>query len=103
MVYDKVLRKINYLEYREPKSLNIYKCGDDKIELVGLRVNEHASLDLTAENVFSQWSEANNASVSVVRTEKKYDKEREHEVFEMLQTGCLITDDKLFNVLSKLK
>lgn len=103
VVYDKVLRKINYLEYREPKSLNIYKCGADKIELVGLRVNEHSSLDLTGENVFSQWTEANNASVSVVRTEKKYDKEREHEVFEMLQTGCLITDDKLFNVLSKLK
>lgn len=71
VVYDKVLRKISYLEYREPKSLNIYKCGDDKIELVGLRVNEHSPLDLTAENVFSQWSEANNASVSVVRHRKK--------------------------------
>lgn len=102
VVYDKVLKKIQYLEYREPKSLNIYKCDTSKIELVGIRVNEQSDLDLTAENVFEQWNESNNSSVTIINSEREYTKERELEVFELLQTGCLITNDKLFSILSKL-
>ncbi|MBL7883044.1 MAG: hypothetical protein JNL69_03175 [Bacteroidia bacterium] len=102
VVYDKVLKKIKFLEYREPKSLHIYKCNNDNIELVGLKVNEHSNLNLTAENVFEQWNANNNASVTIVKSKRDYIKEREMEVFELLQTGCLITDDKLFTVLSKL-
>jgi hypothetical protein len=37
--------------------------------------------------------------VNVIKTERPYAKEREVEVFELLQSGCLITDERLFNVL----
>jgi len=99
VVYDKVLTKIKFLEYRDEKTLNIFKCMDDKIALVGLRVKEHSSLDLTAPDIFSQWTNNNTSSINVIKTEKKYIKERGVEIFELLQTGCLITDDKLFNIL----
>jgi hypothetical protein len=99
MVYDKVMRKIKFLEYREKKTLNIFHCTDEGITLVGIRVHEHSSLDLTADNVFTQWTESNNRAVNVIKTERPYAKEREVEVFELLQSGCLITDERLFNVL----
>lgn len=99
VVYDKVLTKIKFLEYRDEKTLNIFKCMDDKIVLVGLRVKEHSSLDLTAPDIFSQWTNNNTSSINVIKTEKNYVKERGVEIFELLQTGCLITDDKLFNLL----
>ncbi|MES2140004.1 MAG: DUF6495 family protein [Bacteroidota bacterium] len=99
VVYDKVLTKIKFLEYRDEKTLNIFKCMDDKIALVGLRVKEHSSLDLTAPDIFSQWTNNNTSSINVIKTEKEYIKERGVEIFELLQTGCLITDDKLFNLL----
>lgn len=100
VVYEKVLGKVKFLEYREPKTLNIFNCQENKIVLIGLRVKEHSSLDLTAPDIFNQWSESHTSSVNVIKTEKKYVKERGEEVFELLQNGCLITDDKLFNILN---
>jgi hypothetical protein len=99
VVYDNVLSKIKFLEYREPKTLNIFNCTNDKIILVGLRVNEHSPLDLTASDIFSQWTDNKTSAVNIIKTEKNYVKERGLEVFELLQSGCLITDDKLFNLL----
>ena len=102
LVYEKVMSKINYLEYRDQKSMNIFHCMIDKIVLVGLRVKENSTFDLTAEDVFSQWNESTLKAVNVIKTEKKYVKERGEEVFELLQNGCFITDDKLYKLISKL-
>jgi hypothetical protein len=102
LVYDKVLGKISYLEYRDSKTLNIFYFGVEKVQLTGLRVKETSTLDLTSPDVISQWNSANNASVNIVRSEKKYEKERQQEIFELLQTGCMITDDRLFKLLNTL-
>ncbi|MCE3279744.1 MAG: hypothetical protein K0S44_1935 [Bacteroidetes bacterium] len=102
VVYDKVLSKISYLEFREPKTLNIFHFTEDKIKLIGLRVKETSSLDLTDQDVISQWNQANNASVNLVRSERAYEKEKQLEVFELLQAGCLITNDRLFKLLSSM-
>lgn len=99
LVYDKVLRKIKFLEFRDAKTLNIFKCTEGKIKLLGLRVNESSTLDLTTPDVLSKWNQNNSGNVTVVRTEKNYSKERELEMFDLLQTGCLITDDRLYNLL----
>lgn len=99
MVYEKVLSKIQFLEYRDAKTLNIFNCLEDKIILVGLHVKEHSSLDLTSSEIFDQWTKNNTGSINVIKTEKKYTKERAIEVFDLLQSGSLITDDKLFNLL----
>jgi hypothetical protein len=98
-VYDKVLRKIKFLEFRDAKTLNIFNCTEEKIKLLGIRVNESSDLDLTAPDVLSKWNESNSANVTVVRTEKNYVKERELEMFELLQTGCIISNDRLYNML----
>ncbi|HET6227414.1 MAG TPA: DUF6495 family protein [Bacteroidia bacterium] len=102
MVYEKVLRKINFLEYREKKTLNIFHFTEDAIVLVGLRVNEHSQLDLTAEDISAQWNESHGNAINVMKTERPYIKERNVEVLELLESGCLITDERLFNVLKVL-
>jgi hypothetical protein len=102
VVYDKVLSKINYLEYRDTKTLNLFHFGKDKVELIGIRVKETSPLDLTSDAVMNQWNEANNTSVNIIRSERKYEKEKQVEIFELIQTGCLITDDRLFKLLSTL-
>lgn len=102
VVYDKVLSKIKFLEYRDEKTLNIFNCAEEKITLVGLRVKEQSDLNLTAPEVFTQWNESHTSAVNVIKTEKNYSKERGIEVFELLQNGCLITDDRLFKLLSEM-
>lgn len=102
LVYEKVMSKIEYLEYRDNKSLNVFHFTNDKIVLMGLRVKENQSLDLMADNVFEQWNQSSMNAVNLVKTEKGYLKERGLEIFELLQTGCFITDGNLFNLLKKL-
>ncbi len=102
LVYEKVMNKIEFLEFRDNKSLNIFHFMEDKIVLVGLRVKENSSLDLLNENVFDQWNQSNMSSVTLVKTEKQYVNEKGEEVFELMQTGCYITDERLFNVLKDL-
>ncbi len=102
LVYEKVLSKIKFLEYRDAKTLNIFNCLDDKISLVGLRVKENISLDLTAPDTFNQWANNNSSAVNIIKSEKIYAKERGIEIFELLQSGCLITDDKLFTTLIEM-
>jgi PKD repeat protein len=102
IVYDKVLSKISYLEYRDEKTLNIFYFAENKVKLIGLRVKEGSKLDLTATDVLGQWTNNNHASVNLVKSERDYEKEKQLEIFELLQNGCLITDDKLFKMLDSI-
>ncbi len=102
LVYEKVMSKIDYLEYRDNKSLNLFHFTNEKIVLVGLRVKESSNLDLMSHNVFDAWNQSNMNSVNLIKTEKAYLKEKGIEIFELLQTGCLISDGKLFNLLKEL-
>ncbi len=102
LVYEKVMNRIDYLEYRDQKSLNIFHFTDEKIILRGLRVKEQSKMDLTVGNIFEQWNQESTDSVNLVRSEKKYLLDKGTEVFELLQTGCFITDGKLFELLNRL-
>ena len=102
IVYDKVLEKISYLEFRDEKTLNVFYFMEDAVKLIGLRVKEGGKLNFTAPDVLEQWNNANNSSVHVVRSERKCEKEKKLEIFELLQSGCLITDDKLFKLLDSM-
>ena len=102
LVYEKVMNKIEFLEYRDNKSLNLFRFTEDKVVLLGIRVKENSKLDLMAEGVFDQWKNSDSDAVNLVRSEKQYRGEKGVEVFELLQTGCFITDGKLFNLLQQL-
>jgi len=101
LVYEKVMNKIEFLEYRDNKSLNIFHFTENKVQLLGIRVKENSKLDLMAEGVFDQWNVNDSNAIHLVKSEKMYTKDKGQEVFELLQTGCLITDGKLYNLLQQ--
>lgn len=105
VVLDKVLRKVQFVEHRGERDLIVFHCGKEEIELFGLTVSEELEVDLTNEaSVISMLlnSEMLDGKVKSFRQTKSYTKERELEVFEMIQSGCLITDDSIFNTLKGL-
>ena len=101
MVYEKVLTNIRFLEYRDAKTLNIFKFEEDHISLVGLRVKENSSIDLTDPAVFKLTNET-VGGLSVIKSEKKYTTGKQMEVFDLIQTGCLVTDEKLFDLIKSM-
>jgi NAD-specific glutamate dehydrogenase len=100
VVYDKVMQKIKYAEYRDEKTLNLYYFGNEKVELVGMKVSANSKLNLNSDDLFKEWKTNNDAGVNIFKSERIYIKQREEEVFEMLQNGCTITNEKYFKLLS---
>ncbi|MBA3971301.1 MAG: hypothetical protein H0X46_04030 [Bacteroidetes bacterium] len=103
LVYEKVLSKIKYLEYRDEKILTIFCCLPEKILLAGITVKEGSSLSLLTPGAFKTWNEKEANDVNIIKSERTYLKDRGSEVFELLQKGCVITDDYLFNVLNNIE
>ncbi len=102
MVYEKVLGNIELLEYRDSKTLNIFKFESDKILLVGLRVNENSPIDLTQPGMFSKLDSDTIGAVSVIKTERAYKGNKQMEVFDLIQNGCVVTDEKLFDLIMNI-
>ena len=98
VVFESILRKINFLEYRDKTSLQVFQCLPEKLVVVSMESSDSA-VDFTNAEFIKRASTNPPASLKVYTTDKAYKRDRESELFEMLQTGCVITDDKLFKTL----
>ncbi len=100
IVFEKTLQKIEYLEHRSKQGLNIFHCQADKMVMVGLTVEGKSTLDFTKnqtpEEMITQLR-ASGARLRMYQAEKKYDPNRSAELYKMMEQGCLITNDHLFN------
>lgn len=105
IVMEKVLQNIKYLEYREAKSVMLFECGKDQINLIGLTITGNIEVDLTNNSSIQKLLEnnkINDDTISVFKTVKNYTKVREIELFEMTQNNCLVSDGSLFYTLNKM-
>lgn len=101
MMFETSLKKVQYLKLREPKEIKVFRCDVDKIVLMGLVADEKTPVDFTK---LVDLKEIMNYTegLSIYRNEKTYDGNREQEVFKMMETGSLISDSQLFDLLEKL-
>lgn len=98
IVFETSLKKIEYLENCSAGSLLLFKCEDEQLSLLGVNSND-AEIDFTQTDFVSKLKDN---SLSVFYSQKPYSKNREEEVFEMLEQGCSITDGKLFESLKHI-
>ena len=100
VVFESILRKTKFIEHRGKNFLRIFQCLSEKLVLVAMEANEEEGVNFN-DPAFLNLATANPPkSLSVYTANKPFTRNREIEVFEMLQTGCVITDDKLFKTLS---
>jgi hypothetical protein len=80
VVWESILRSTKYLNKVEEESAYYFKCDTDKIYLIKVDKTEAAA---------EQFS-----------TSKEYNKTRELELFEMLQSGCTISEGERYEKLT---
>jgi hypothetical protein len=97
LVFEKSLKKIKYLENKSDKDLKLFKCLDDKIQLIGLEVKEGS--EFSFENAFQSLDDY-QMDILKYKTEKAYRPERSVELYNMMQAGCTDSDGVLFESLS---
>ncbi|MDX1666176.1 MAG: DUF6495 family protein [Saprospiraceae bacterium] len=107
MVFEQVLKNVEFLEIKKPKELKIFKCLDDRIILMGLIVEGQTRLDLTQNLPPARMMEqlqASDAKIKLFRAERRYREGRERDLFELMEKGALISKDPtLYETLASLR
>ncbi|RED92051.1 DUF6495 family protein [Marinoscillum furvescens] len=99
VVFEGVLRKVQYLEHRSSTDIKAFQCLQDKIILMGMSAESH-DVDFTARDFWEKAKEEAPDGVQVYTTEKAYGKTREMELFEMIENGCAISEGQSFKAIS---
>ena len=99
VVFESIFRKVEFLEFRKAKELRTYQCLADKLILVGMKADPLSDTDFTDPAYIQKASQAPPDSLKVYTIEKPYSKERELELFEMTEAGCMISDGRTFKIL----
>ncbi len=100
VIIESVLRKIKYLEARGKNYLFTYQCNQNSIVLVAIEGPKRSKMDFTNVETMQKSVKKHVGKIHAYTTSKPYAKTREEELFDMLQNGCVISDDKLFKAIS---
>tara|TARA_B100000508_G_scaffold140085_2_gene140073 strand:+ start:92473 stop:92949 length:477 start_codon:yes stop_codon:yes gene_type:complete len=98
VVWEGVLRKTKFLEHRSPQEIRAFQCLQGKIILMGLKVKD-PTIDLTTKDGFKR-IQTNTPTLSVYNSEKLYSRKREEEMFDLIQSGAIISDGNLFKTIA---
>lgn len=95
VVFEKALKKINFLEVITPTGINAFHCKPTEMELIGISSNNN-TVDF---NKLSTNTDFNQYQLNIFKTSKPYNKTREIEVFDLLESGCGIISEERYNKL----
>ena len=99
VVFTKILKNCRYIERHAPKQVVSIFCDDTKMFLMGLDAPQDTSIDFTDKEQIEHLKTNPPKGLHTVKSEKEYTKEREVEIWEMLNNGFFISDQKLYMAL----
>ena len=108
-VFEQVLAKVEYLEWRSPRDIKTFHFEAEKIVMNGLLIKGEAQLDFTAdisgEDMIKRWQASGGAAgLQLFSAERAYKDSKLKEVFILMEQGALISrDGALFKLLASLK
>jgi len=100
VVFEGILRKTDFIEWRSKSEVRAFHCLKDKIILAGLKADTGSKINFLDQDFIQEAGEKMNHAMKAYTTEKLYAKNREEEIFEMLENGCMISDGKLFKAIA---
>lgn len=108
IVFDKVLEKVDYLEYRSPQDLKAFYFTEERVFMNGLRIAGETSLDLTQEQSpaqILQQLKRSGAKLKLYSADKDYrQRSRKMEAFALMEAGAKIDHKgELYRILDGLK
>ena len=96
IVWNKTLSQIQYLEFIRPNDCKLFYCGEKELHLLGLAIEKEAGIDLSQGNLVTDLPELiaeYQGQIRLYGSKKTYQKEREQELYDLLESGCLISKE----------
>lgn len=99
LVWEKILNNVHYLEHVSPNVLNLFKCNETDIERIVIQseIKDFSS----KENI--QWilDNLHEDKIQIMRGSKNYTKERNAELFDLIEKGAEFSKGELFEAINR--
>jgi hypothetical protein len=102
VVWEKVLKNTSFLEHVSAHHINLFKCDLKEISRIYVQLNDKNRSFLKEKDY--QWflKHMLDDDIEYFKASKKYSKERNTEIFELVEMGSQISNGELFNIISEL-
>lgn len=100
VVLQKVYEKIKFLEYRSTTSCMVFKFGEASIELISIQTTDPND-DLSTAESLHEALKKEDAQLTFFKSSKNYSKNRELEIHQMIESGCLLSNEAFWILLEK--
>lgn len=98
VVFEKILRQIQFLTHYSKNSIKTFKCESDRISLMGVDTDD-PEIDLTNDTDIKRFKKSPPKDLKIYKSSKSYHPNRESELYKMLQQGCQKTDGSMYELL----
>ena len=101
VVWDDVLNKTKYLEHFSKQSVNLFKCDENEIHRIFVKINKDINL-LEQEGFEWLLSNPTDEAVEYFNGTKDYTSERNTEIFDLIEKGSAISKGELHEYFNRL-
>ena len=99
LVWDDALTKSNYLEHFSKTNINLFKCEQKQILRIVVQISK-SDFDFFNEKDYKWFIDnTNDKTIQFLKGTKKYTKERNLELFDLVEKGSVISDGTLYENL----
>ena len=101
IVWDDVLTKTAYLEHFSNKTVNLFKCKEETIHRIVIQIEKEINV---LEKEGYEWLLKNpkDNAIEYLTGTKKYEQERNLEIFDLIEKGSTISRGELFEYFNRL-
>jgi len=101
LIWEGALNTAKYLEHISPNQMHLFKLGEKKMHLIGLKINNDK--DITTTEGYN-WLRNNlmDDAVEFLQAKKAYGDDKNLDKFKLIQQGAVITKGDLFKYFDKL-
>ncbi len=96
LVWEKVLTNTKYLTNLSEKNINLFRCDTENIHRIVIKCEKEDFDFSNKENYHWFINNSKDKSLSYFKGQKTYFKERNLEVFDLIEKGCMISKPDLY-------
>lgn len=102
VVWEEVLQKASYIEHYSKSSINLFRCKETLIERILVKTSHKDVNFLTKDGIDWLAKNAGDASLEYFYAHKDYAKERNVEVFDLIEKGGIISEGHLYSSIAEI-
>lgn len=102
LIWEGVLKKVEYLEHISPQQLHLFHLREDVMHLIALKI-DNTEVDITTTDGY-KWLRENLISddIEIFNSKKAYSEDKGLDKFQLILKGAVITKGELFRYFDEL-